>query len=678
MGKFNDALENALGTVFKNKLKDCKMSESLMGKSIMLYGDNGCVDKDTEYFNGTEWKKISEYSNGEQVLQYDLETKTASLVQPLRYIKELEEELYHFESKYGLNQTLSGDHRVIYETRKGVLKECTMLELYEKHNNSERGLDGKFLTTFNYEGEGLSLSDDEIRLKIAIMADAYFPLRKTTNYCVFRLKKERKQKRLEMLLNSLKIDYKKTIEESGFNVYRFHTSSKEKKFEQYWYKANKHQMEIIVEEIIKWDGSRDSEGRRRYYSTNKQDADFIQFACATCGLRASIREDNRAGEQITGKKEGYCHKKVGYEVQISNKIKPLLGGYSRNIAEMPVIEKVKSLDGYKYCFTVPTGALVLRRENKIFITGNCGKTKIASELCDNVIFLNCENGLNAIGNAKYININSWTEFTEILDRLENKNLINLIEQGEELAVVIDGVDTLNLYCQRYIAAKHGCKTIGSIPHGVGWDEYKKEAHTQMARFGRLPYLKVQLLHAKEINLEPDMSKPKRLYYNLDLDDRFKGASLKDTDIVCYLSGARVGEAGNQILSSGIFVKTEENFARCKYMSFPPVIEEVSAKKIKEALKEAIEEEMEVQGVKSHNVIDIMNDQAKEDNREHDDLIQELKQIWVALEEDDKKFAKFSDLIREEIGEEISISETNSSHDEALKSLIRRANKLIER
>lgn len=88
--------------------------------------------------------------------------------------------------------------------------------------------------------------------------------------------------------------------------------------------------------------------------------------------------------------------------------------------------------------------------------------------------------------------------------------------------------------------------------------------------------------------------------------------------------------------------------------------------------------MEVQGVKSHNVIDIMNDQAKEDNREHDDLIQELKQIWVALEEDDKKFAKFSDLIREEIGEEISISETNSSHDEALKSLIRRANKLIER
>lgn len=315
----------------------------------------------------------------------------------------------------------------------------------------------------------------------------------------------------------------------------------------------------------------------------------------------------------------------------------------------------------------------------IMLYGNngCGKTKIASELCDNVIFLNCENGLNAIANAKYININSWTDYLDALDRLENKNLINLIEQGEELAVVIDGVDTLNLYCQRYIAAKHGCKTVGSVPHGVGWDEYKKEAHTQMARFGRLPYLKVQLLHSKENNLESDMSKPKRLYYNLDLDDRFKGASLKDTDIVCFLTGGGVDDAGKQILSSGIFVKTEENFARCKYMSFPPIIEEISAKKIKEALKEAIEEEMEVQGVKSHNVIEIMNDQAEEDNRTHNDLINELKEIWSKCEEDEILFGDFSDLIREQIGD-IAISETDGSYDISLKELIRKANKLLQK
>jgi Flp pilus assembly CpaF family ATPase len=39
-----------------------------------------------------------------------------------------------------------------------------------------------------------------------------------------------------------------------------------------------------------------------------------------------------------------------------------------------VPEEVVPEDGFKYCFTVPTHALVLRRNNKIFITGNSGKS----------------------------------------------------------------------------------------------------------------------------------------------------------------------------------------------------------------------------------------------------------------------------------------------------------------
>ena len=39
---------------------------------------------------------------------------------------------------------------------------------------------------------------------------------------------------------------------------------------------------------------------------------------------------------------------------------------------MPV--QVPTTDGYKYCFTVPSHMLILRRNGNIFITGNCGKT----------------------------------------------------------------------------------------------------------------------------------------------------------------------------------------------------------------------------------------------------------------------------------------------------------------
>lgn len=40
------------------------------------------------------------------------------------------------------------------------------------------------------------------------------------------------------------------------------------------------------------------------------------------------------------------------------------------------IEEVKSVDGYKYCFTTLTGFFVVRQDDQIFITGNSGKSYI--------------------------------------------------------------------------------------------------------------------------------------------------------------------------------------------------------------------------------------------------------------------------------------------------------------
>lgn len=78
-----------------------------------ILGTPGCVDKDTEYFNGKEWKPISEYTQGEKVLQYDTVSNEASLVVPQRYIKEKCDKMYHFETDL-LDQTLSAEHRMIF------------------------------------------------------------------------------------------------------------------------------------------------------------------------------------------------------------------------------------------------------------------------------------------------------------------------------------------------------------------------------------------------------------------------------------------------------------------------------------------------------------------------------------------------------------------------------------
>ena len=66
----------------------------------------GCVDKDTEYFNGKEWKKICNYKDGEKVLQYN-EDGTATLELPEKYHCKEAVNMYHVKSKARIDMVIS-------------------------------------------------------------------------------------------------------------------------------------------------------------------------------------------------------------------------------------------------------------------------------------------------------------------------------------------------------------------------------------------------------------------------------------------------------------------------------------------------------------------------------------------------------------------------------------------
>ena len=70
--------------------------------------------------------------------------------------------MYHFETKYGINQTLSPDHRVVYYSKKRPDKAqiITAEELKEKQNSGK--FHGRFKTDFIYSGSGIDLTDVEI------------------------------------------------------------------------------------------------------------------------------------------------------------------------------------------------------------------------------------------------------------------------------------------------------------------------------------------------------------------------------------------------------------------------------------------------------------------------------------------------------------------------------------
>lgn len=349
-------------------------------KGIVISGPPGCVDKDTEFFNGRQWKSIADYKDGEQVLQFDTATGEASLVTPLRYIREPCSMMYHFETKYGINQTLSPEHRVIYYKKKKVNgKKIWSDEAYEMSAEQLASLQnegkfyGGFKTGFYYNGSGLDLSDIELRIMLAVICDGTFP--RNTNRCRVHLKKQRKIDEMRLLLNEWGYPYQEK-ECCGYTNFLFNAPRREKIFSADWYNCSQEQLRIVCANVLQWDGHQDEVGRKLFTSTSKQSADFVQFAFSACGYRATIHRDNRKGQNYQTSGKIYLRKSDTYDVIICDKTIVSMqwhnDGRNNNVTLNPVIPE----DGFKYCFTVPTHALVLRRNNRIFITGNSGKSTL--------------------------------------------------------------------------------------------------------------------------------------------------------------------------------------------------------------------------------------------------------------------------------------------------------------
>lgn len=352
------------------------------GTLTVVSGKPGCVDKDTEYFNGTEWKKISDFTIGEKVLQYNADG-TAELVIPSRYIKTPCDKFYHLKTDHGIDQMLSPEHNVVYVSSRGNLVEKSMEQVYQMHQSASKGFSGKFITSFNYNGNGVNINDDEIRLMCAVIADGGFDTTlsekaKTYGRCRINIKKQRKKDRLEKLLADCGIDYVKTNynpKDADFSTYLFMSPIRTKQFPNEWYDFNQHQREVFIDEVLRWDGYIDKIGRMSFSSVDKHNADFVQYMFAASGYATSIYVDDRIGMAY---KNGYIRKSVCYEVHITNR-KGAYRSFQRSGVKIDIPVE-KSEDGFKYCFTVPSHMLVLRRNGNIFVTGNSGKTSFLSQV----------------------------------------------------------------------------------------------------------------------------------------------------------------------------------------------------------------------------------------------------------------------------------------------------------
>lgn len=128
--------------------------ERFCPKNGVIY-DYCCVSGDTEYFNGYEWKPISDYVVGEKVLQYN-EDGSAELVTPLEYISYTSNDpFYEYVSSGHLRTCQTGNHDVVYKTISGEISKIKQEHILD-------GFVGLIPISVKYKGKDISPSSEEI------------------------------------------------------------------------------------------------------------------------------------------------------------------------------------------------------------------------------------------------------------------------------------------------------------------------------------------------------------------------------------------------------------------------------------------------------------------------------------------------------------------------------------
>lgn len=251
--------------------------------------DIGCVDADTEYLSPDGWRRIADYDGG-MVMQYHPGSGHGDFTLPLRYIQRPQETFLRFKTKYGIDQMLTPDHRVLCWKIVGRARTRQMVVVaadafaYEQ-NRLKLGFNAEFATTFTpITTMRLPLDDAQLRVQVMLMADGSLDDR---GNCALHFRKPRKIERARKLLDDADIAYVERPEGDGTTRMRFLPPMHTKSYRSFW-NASIDQLRVIAEECLHWDGN---EADRVYFTRDKASADFIHYAFTAAGYRSVMRAD---------------------------------------------------------------------------------------------------------------------------------------------------------------------------------------------------------------------------------------------------------------------------------------------------------------------------------------------------------------------------------------------------
>lgn len=337
----------------------------------------GCYDKDTEVLTENGWKYFKDLTKEDLIIQV-LDDLSVEAVEPTRIISYKHTgSMYNFrmnKSSGSLDIFVTPDHRMVYKEVRNLWSQKAV----EKHVEngwslltqtqwaspvfSEITADKANLSrkTCIYNSAKTLKTSEEFSsldaLKVAYQADGL--TKQFNNKISFHLAKTRKQKRLEGLLEDLKLSYEKVTHNCG-KSYVYRVDKKDHIFCKNFnwvapFNRSSQWLKSFLEELEHWGGTHldTDQNSFAYYSTQEDCIDVAQMAASLCGAYSR--------KECIGKKKK--HHKDRFKLNISF--------FKNYICSSNIIKEEVEYDDYVYCVEVPSNKIIVRRNGLTLVCGN--------------------------------------------------------------------------------------------------------------------------------------------------------------------------------------------------------------------------------------------------------------------------------------------------------------------
>lgn len=320
-----------------------------MANSGRTTASPNCFSGDTEVLTPIGWVPFHALDRTEKVAQWDKDG-TVTFVQPTEFFYEKDRSVVRLLSTR-TDLILTPDHRCLVKTRTGA---------WEVHAADSVPEDRKQL----HAGYGPCGDSDNAlfaEFVMATQADGHF--RKDDQALEFALTKKRKAERLCYLLSELKIPYAaRTNQRNGELRYRFRVRrdvvatmfpmliGEAKLLSFDWlFSLNRATQKHLIDWLWFWDGFW---AKKTHYATeHKHNADWVQTLCVLNDVAANIRKYVPSNPNAV----------VSWQVDRT----------SKNYSWTSNMDCAPAGVADVYCVAVPSSFLIVRRNHKVVVSGNC-------------------------------------------------------------------------------------------------------------------------------------------------------------------------------------------------------------------------------------------------------------------------------------------------------------------